>query len=103
MASQRYALKGRCYRIWFTEDDLSQKGMTTLTNDDLIDLLSGEERPFNSLLKDKYLNEQTGKALLTRIPPGWVNSAAITEYRDCRGQRDDACRRSLAHNRPGLR
>lgn len=32
-------LKGGYYRVWFTEDDLSQKGMTALTNDDLIALL----------------------------------------------------------------
>lgn len=70
-------LPGGCNRVWFTENDLSQKGMTALTNDDLIALLAGEERPFNSLLKDEYLNEETGKALLTRIPPHWVNSGRL--------------------------
>lgn len=70
-------LKGGCYRIWFTEEDLSEKGMLALSNDDLIALLSGEERPFNSLVVNEYLNDEKGTALLTRTPPRWATSGRL--------------------------
>lgn len=70
-------LPGGCNRVWYSEDDLSKQGMTELTKDDVEAFLAGEERPFNSLLNDTYLNEETGKALLTRIPPRWALSGRL--------------------------
>lgn len=68
---------GLCHRIWFTEDDLTQKGMTQLSRDDIIALLHGEERTFNSLLWNEYLNEDAGKAFLTGFPARWKRSGRL--------------------------
>lgn len=68
---------GLCHRVWFTEDELSKKGMTQLSDDDIIALLHGEERTSNSLLWNEYLNEDAGKAFLTGFPARWKRSGRL--------------------------
>jgi hypothetical protein len=56
------------YRLWWTEDDLFAFGSPASTREEFISIYEGKGHPFNSRCVSDYLDEDTGKALLTSIP-----------------------------------
>ncbi|HYV37430.1 MAG TPA: hypothetical protein VE988_17120 [Gemmataceae bacterium] len=57
------------YQIWWTEDDLLAKGTPVKTNEEIFAVWEGKPHEFNELLLKDYLDEDSGKAILTDIPP----------------------------------
>lgn len=57
------------YRIWWTEDDLFSLGSPVSTQEEFVSVLTGKEHEFNSRCLREYFDEETGKAMLTPIPP----------------------------------
>ena len=66
------------YRIWWTQGDLFAFGAPASTDEEFISVLTGEEHPFNSRCLKDYLDEETGKALLTSIPPRYAASGKLS-------------------------
>lgn len=66
------------YHIWWTEDDLFSLGKAPSTDEELFAILTRKEtHAFNSLCLKEYLDDETGKALLTSIPPRYVASGRL--------------------------
>jgi len=65
------------YRIWWTQDDLSVLGSPASTREDFISIYEGKGHPFNSRCLKDYLDEETGKALLTSIPARYATSGQL--------------------------
>ena len=65
------------YRLWWTEDDLFALGAHISTDEEFISILTGGEHPFNSRCLRDYLDKETGKALLTSIPPRHAASGKL--------------------------
>ncbi len=65
------------YRLWWTQDDLSTLGSPASTRADFIAIYAGKGHPFNSRCLDEYLDEDTGKALLTSIPARYSSSGKL--------------------------
>ena len=65
------------YRLWWTEDDLFALGVPASTNEEFFAILTGKEHPFNSRCLNDYLDKESGKALLTSIPPRYAVSGKL--------------------------
>lgn len=65
------------YRIWWTEDDLFSLGEPVSARDDFIAVFQGQEHAFNTRCQQQYLDDETGRALLTSIPPRYGRSGKL--------------------------
>jgi hypothetical protein len=71
-------LKGT-YRIWWTEDDLRSLGPPIATREELVAFARGQEHVFNTRCQKEFLDEETGRAILTSIPARWDRSRKLAQ------------------------
>jgi hypothetical protein len=64
-------------RLWWTKDDVSATGSPPVTKEEFISILQGKDHAFNSYCLKEYLDPETGKAFLTRLPRRYVTSGAL--------------------------
>jgi hypothetical protein len=65
------------YRIWWTEDDLSSLGEPVSIEEEVRAIIQGQEHHFNSRCRSEYLDDETGRALLTSIPARYARSGKL--------------------------
>ena len=65
------------FRIWWTDDDLASLGTPLSTREELRAFYEGQEHPFNSRCLREYLDDETGKALLTSLPARHARSEKL--------------------------
>ena len=63
------------YHVWWTDENVLEKGSPLSTDEDFLDVLQGKDHPFNSQCLKEYLDPDTGKAFLTSLPPKKVKSS----------------------------
>src|SRR5262249_20729399 len=59
-------------RIWWTEDDIPAKGTLVTTDEEYFAVFRGEPHAYNLHCWQEYLAAETGKAILTSIPPRYA-------------------------------
>jgi hypothetical protein len=65
------------FRIWWTEDNLASLGTPLSTREELKAFYEGQEHPFNNRCLKEYLDDETGKALLTSLPARHARSEKL--------------------------
>lgn len=66
------------YRIWWTDDDLTDRAPSIDAGERFLQLLEGSDfGGFNQLCLESYVGQSQGKACLTTIPPRQVNSGNL--------------------------